>query len=138
MNELTRSPKQTMKRIKPEYNDLAYSLESRSDGVKPFGAIVITRPEYLSCTDTLRIYILNPEIVKTYTNQVPRGDISCLLQSPTAPDTRVLRNVNELRIRNTYLQGVQGNTREASNHWWVENQSGNEFSVYTDLWSSTP
>lgn len=102
---------------------------------KPFGAIIISRSEYLNCMDTYKAYIMNPEVIKSYANKTSAIGLLQLIESAASPNSRILDCVNEIRIRNTNMQLVQNRFNESSSQWWLESQSGNEFIISSDLWS---
>ena len=131
------SQKLTVEKAKSEGTSVVSDAALRFGTIKPFGAIIFSRPEYFSCTSTIRAYVFNPEIVKTYTDQVSLKGISHLLDDKNYTDVKTLRNVNELRVRNSYLQSIQKEIKEANTRWWTESQSGNEFTISADLWSNS-
>jgi len=112
----------------------------RNQDCKPFGATIITRPQFLSMQDdNFRVYTLNPEIIKSYTKDTTiEKALIPFLEPPHRGDIRILQDVNEVRIRNTSSQVSLGRPKGTCENWWMENESGNEFFVVSDMWKRVP
>lgn len=108
---------------------------------RTFGAIIVTKPfTNVTRTDYFRTYTINPSVVKTWLdsnpchNRLAKSVTGCRIGQE---DVRVIYNVNEFRVRIAPDRQPPA-TRGINELWWLENESGNEFHLTTDLWTRSP
>jgi hypothetical protein len=128
-----------------ESSSRVFRTPPRHSTYKPFGAIVITRPQFLSMQDhSFRVYTLNPEVVASYAKGSAVEKMWLTFTEPPPKDSRVredirvINNVNELRVRSTNPNGSFNKPKGTSENWWIESESGNEFYISSDMWTRIP
>ena len=116
-----------------------YSMVPAS--VSPFGAIIISRPQYpFGDLSVLNVHTFNPEVVRDWlqTKPIPKFQkiISSNRPSLDAASHRVFNSVHNLSIRSNASQAAserEGNG--LATYQWIEPTSGTYFHTQAPLWS---
>ena len=117
-----------------------YSLVPAS--VSPFGAIIISRPQYpFGDLSVLNVHTFNPEVVCDWlqTKPIPRFHKNISSNKPSSLDAashRVFNSVHNLSIRSNASQAAserEGNG--LATYQWIEPTSGTYFHTQAPLWS---